>query len=44
MDYLNSIRAARLKRIAERLKNARADIRALTPPQDEETTQEQIDA
>ena len=35
---------ARLRGIAERLKNARADIRALTPPADEETTQEQIAA
>jgi hypothetical protein len=30
--------------MAERLRNARADIRALTPPADEETTQEQIAA
>jgi hypothetical protein len=35
---------ARLKRIAEHLKNVRADIRALTPPADEEYTQEQIAA
>jgi hypothetical protein len=35
---------ARLTRMAEQLKNARADIRALTPPADEETTQEQIAA
>jgi len=35
---------ARLKNMAERLRNARADIRALTPPEDEETTQEQIAA
>jgi len=33
-----------LKRMAERLRNARADIRALTPPADEETAQEQIAA
>jgi hypothetical protein len=35
---------ARLRRMAERLKSARADIRALTPPADEETTHEQIAA
>jgi hypothetical protein len=35
---------AHLKNMAERLRNARADIRALTPPEDEETTQEQIAA
>jgi hypothetical protein len=33
-----------IKLLAWRLKNARADIRALTPPEDEETTQEQIAA
>jgi hypothetical protein len=35
---------AQLKRMAEHLKNVRADIRALTPPADEEYTREQIAA
>ena len=43
-NYDTESSRARLTNMAERLRNARADIRALTPPEDEETTQEQIAA
>jgi hypothetical protein len=43
-NYDTESARARLTNMAERLRNARADIRALTPPADEETTQEQIAA
>lgn len=43
-NYDTESSRARLTNMAERLRNARADIRALTPPADEETNQEQIAA